>query len=157
VLHELRIARLARLERLDALPGYAGFREHASEVQQGFVPPPDSGRWSFVVPRERFQSDEILRTDAVDAFRESQRQWLGRKSGIRFGFFAPPSLIEADLGYAKSFCRDVSAPCIVYDDPDLLDSLDADDWWNEVHLLPTGAAKYSVWLAERLARLVAAR
>ena len=79
---------------------------------------------------------------------------LFRAVGIgRFGFYGLPSRYADEPIYARQFCRAMTRyPCIPAEDPALIGGLGRDeDWLDETHLQGPGRARYTQWLAERLA------
>jgi hypothetical protein len=79
---------------------------------------------------------------------------LFRAAGIaRFGFYGLPSRYADEPIYARQFCRGMTRfPCIPAEDPALIAGLGCDeDWLDETHLQGPGRARYTQFLAERLA------
>lgn len=70
-----------------------------------------------------------------------------------FGFYGLPSRYADEPIYARQFCRAMTRyPCIPAEDPALIAGLGGDeDWLDETHLQGPGRARYTQWLAERLA------
>ncbi len=85
-------------------------------------------------------------------FRSIERQDYLKAGASRIAYYFPPVISADDRAYASGLCAGELAAnvCIAPDTPDLLLRLDDDVWLDAEHLLDSGAAIYTDWLADQI-------
>lgn len=116
-------------------------------------------------PREEQTTQEIveglnkvLDVDAHDgphwakSFRAMQREQL-REAGVRkINYYAPPVVDAGVRSYTQNVCAGELSKynCIQANDPELLNQLKSQIWFDPEHLLSDGAEIYTSWLATKI-------
>jgi hypothetical protein len=129
------------------------------------IPTPDL---TFSAPEPGFSDEELRRAldraelilmegEAVEVEEWANRQYdaiialLGREAQI--GYYALPNLLDRELAYAWSFCRqeDRSSACII-PDRNLLNALRERSMWIDIsHLFGQGTRTTTSWFAAQIA------
>ena len=88
----------------------------------------------------------------VSSYRALMRDRLLTEGVKAVGYYQPPVQPADQRMYVAAVCEaELSGQvCIDADDPGLLDQLNGDFWFDRDHLLDTGAAIYTKWLATKL-------
>lgn len=176
-LDNLRLS-LAWLLGPDGAPALAGplladFALHGLQI--GVLP--KSAWWSeleakpfrVVPPKTEYDPDATVAAEVAEIEHDEAppvpitawtRQAIAEETGLfravgvtHFGFYATPSRYVPEWRYARDFCRAEQAyPCLPAEDPALLASLGQDRaWLDQTHLQGEGRARYTAWLAGRIA------
>lgn len=85
-------------------------------------------------------------------FRSVERQDYLNAGAGRIAYYFPPVISADDRAYVSGLCAGELAAnvCIAPDAPELLLRLDSDVWLDTEHLLDSGAAIYTDWLADQI-------
>ena len=86
------------------------------------------------------------------AFRAQQRNVLAQKGVRRIAYYSPPVISADQRAYAQSLCAGELSDftCIDSTNPQLLESLNGQSWFDDKHLLANGAKAYTQWLANEI-------
>lgn len=86
-----------------------------------------------------------------EQFRADQRAML-KTAGVRaVAYYFPPVIDPDERSYMQAICnREADHVCIAPVDPAMLAALDGPVWFDEEHLLASGAAIYGQWLTSRV-------
>ena len=88
----------------------------------------------------------------AQAFRAQQRGVLAKKGVRQVAYYSPPVISADQRAYAQSLCEGELAEftCIASTNPQLLDGLKGQSWFDDKHLLARGAKVYTRWLADEI-------
>ena len=86
------------------------------------------------------------------SFRYQQQSHLHEKGVREVAYYQPPALDPTARAYMDGLCAGefVEHACISPNDPNLMEQLNGDHWFDPSHLLDSGTAIYNAWLVDEI-------
>lgn len=101
---------------------------------------------------ERIESGPVFGPQWVRSFRFQQRERLLENGVTAVAYYQPPALDPDLRAYADGLCAGELKEfvCLSPNDPTMMQALNGDHWLDPSHLLDSGTAIYSLWLADKM-------